>query len=873
MESRDVLRELASRASRYAINLDDQIERGPWPCYLGGYSQVFRGALRSDGSSVAIKMPLCGVGMGDKSTIKRILNEAHTRSKLKHPNVLRILGITTDFDFTVSIITPWMEGGNAHTYVQDPDIDPRPLIKDVALGIRYLHSHPEGPIIHGDLKGDNVLIASDGHAVLTGFGLSVLENSTFSMTLNCQFGGSLRWMAPEMVNALSSGDPQFTLEGDIWAFGMTMLELFTRKFPYCNLNYPSSVIYRITMGSPERPSSEDTCHRMTDNWWDLCSHCLRMEPSLRARVPYVVEWIKQLKFPLRPCDVPIEAESDATWPTQHDVTQFNQSNYSAPSDVPRQLVERAYKYVSNLDDQIERGPSPYYRGARTLIYRGKLLSDGRTVAIKTPQGVGMDDEGIIKQILKEAYIGSKLKHPNILSILGITTRFDFTVSIITPWMEGGNAHTYVQDPDIDPRPLIKDIALGLRYLHTHPKGPIIHRDLRGQNVLIASDGRAVLTDFGLSVLENSSFSMTVNRQFGGSLRWMAPEMVNTLGSQDPGFTLEGDIWAFGMTALELFTRKFPYCSLTNLSSIQFRILKGPPERPSREDTCYRMTDEWWNLCLRCFRVDPSSRISIENVVEATRELPPSACVVLIMRSKLNRNHGLVQPGYDIVIVVMGPTGSGKSNFVNKLTGCEGEHGADEPISLTRGIREFVLDVSRNKRYVFVDMPGFNNAFKSDQDILGRVAEWLRNKYLQHVKITGVIYTHRTTDNRMPTSVRENLAKFCELCGENAVQYVRLVTTRWDKASDAGKVPSWVSLFEGDWWKPPTAAGARHEQFLNTQNSALTIVNGLVGQDAQLSPEEVRGADMQMKEISVTGTRISSIPQWFSSWFSARSSIV
>ncbi|KAI6006308.1 kinase-like domain-containing protein [Pisolithus orientalis] len=500
------------------------------------------------------------------------------------------------------------------------------------------------------------------------------------------------------------------------------------------------------------------------------------------------------------------------------------------------------------------------------------LADGSAMVVAVKTALGVPDEETAKRMFREAHTWSKLKHQNVLSTLGITLDFDFTVSLVSPWMDGGSARHYVQNPDIDPRPLIKDIALGLRYLHSHPNGRIIHGDLKGDNVLITSDGRAVLTDFGLSILENSTFSMTVSREVGGSLRWMAPELVDTLGSQDPRFTVETDIWAFAMTTLQLFTRKVPYYQLNNITSVESRILKGPPEQPSSKDTCSRMTNEWWDLCLRCSRMDPSSRVGTEDVVEKTRELPPSACVAFTMSSKLNRNRGLIQPGNDIVIVVMGPTRSGKRNFVNKLTGYEGDHGADGPTSPMQAVREFVLDISRGKRYVIVDIPEFDDASKSDQDILGRVAEWLRNKYLQHVKIAGVVYTHRTTDHRMPTSVRENLAKFCEFCGGNASQRVRLVTTRWDEASDAGKVPSWVSLLEGGLWKPPTALDARHEQFVNTQNSALDIVNGLVGQDAQLSPEEVRDADMQLNEISVTGTRISSIPQWFGSWFSSRSSV-
>lgn len=62
-----------------------------------------------------------------------ILREAHLWSKLHHEHILPFLGITTDFDLIVSIVTPWMEKGNAYDYVQDRAIDPRPLVCRSAL--------------------------------------------------------------------------------------------------------------------------------------------------------------------------------------------------------------------------------------------------------------------------------------------------------------------------------------------------------------------------------------------------------------------------------------------------------------------------------------------------------------------------------------------------------------------------------------------------------------------------------------------------------------------------------------------------------------------------------------------------------------------
>ncbi|KIM68087.1 hypothetical protein SCLCIDRAFT_106259 [Scleroderma citrinum Foug A] len=89
---------------------------------------------------------------------QRVLREVYVWSKLDHDNVIKLLGITTSFDDTISIVSPLMSRGNAFDHVKNPDVDPRPLILGIAQGLRYLHNHSLGPIIHGDMKGVSVPI-------------------------------------------------------------------------------------------------------------------------------------------------------------------------------------------------------------------------------------------------------------------------------------------------------------------------------------------------------------------------------------------------------------------------------------------------------------------------------------------------------------------------------------------------------------------------------------------------------------------------------------------------------------------------------------------------------------------------------------------
>ena len=68
-------------------------------------------------------------------------------------------------------------------------------------------------------------------------------------------------------------------------------------------------------------------------------------------------------------------------------------------------------------------------------------------------------------------------------------------------------------------------------------------------MLVSGNGRALLTDFGLSFLTNSSFSLSASRKGGGTLRWTALEMLN----DDPATpSTAGDVWSFAMTTLVSF---------------------------------------------------------------------------------------------------------------------------------------------------------------------------------------------------------------------------------------------------------------------------------------------------------------------------------
>ncbi|KIM53150.1 hypothetical protein SCLCIDRAFT_461898 [Scleroderma citrinum Foug A] len=255
----------------------------------------------------------------------------------------------------------------------------------------------------------------------------------------------------------------------------------------------------------------------------------------------------------------------------------------------------------------------------TLISQPK-----QKVAVKVVRYVDKDALTVLMRILRGIYVWWNLAHENVAELLGITTNFDHTISIASPLIPRVDAFRYVQDPNVDPRPLILEIAKGLHYLHTYERGPIIHGGIKGANVLVSDDGHALLTDFGSSRLAEASFSLVVKGDRKGTLDWMAPEHF-----QADKFTMStaSDVWAFGMTTLELFTRKRPFDHLQNIGAVVNHIVNKELTRPSLVASFFRLSDEWWSICLPCLNRDPAYRARMSNVVESIRTLQTEYKVV------------------------------------------------------------------------------------------------------------------------------------------------------------------------------------------------------------------------------------------------------
>ncbi|KAF8210526.1 kinase-like domain-containing protein, partial [Mycena galopus ATCC 62051] len=199
---------------------------------------------------------------------QQFCREAVVWKGLNHEFVLPFLGIDDEtFPPALCMVSPWMKQGTVLKYLKDRgrgEIDR--LTLEVVQGLEYLHSVN---VVHGDLRGLNILISDGGHACLADFGLSIIVSDDLSSATltSSNRGGSDYWLAPELFDPTAFGCTRYkkTRATDVYAFACVCLELHTGDPPFRKLP-PTAAMHAVTRGErAERPAT------MSDKLWLLVS--------------------------------------------------------------------------------------------------------------------------------------------------------------------------------------------------------------------------------------------------------------------------------------------------------------------------------------------------------------------------------------------------------------------------------------------------------------------------------------------------------------------------------------------------------------------------------------------------------------------------
>ncbi|KAH7325459.1 kinase-like domain-containing protein [Rhizoctonia solani] len=277
MPTHDILAILRDHGCEDITQQLDLDNCGQFPVSNDSFGDVFKGTLQS-GTPITIKCLRVTVGTNDQEgqkQLKRAAHEIYVWSKCKHPNILELTGIA-QYQDRIAMVSPWMKKWQPLLVLtQAPTVDRAQKL------LMELHIYTRG-IVHGDLKGANIVV-SDGHTPkLVDFGTSFLSHYSLQFSGGTQSGAifTIRYtvQAPEITLETSN----HTMAGDVYGLGMTILEVITGLTPYHGIN-EAAVMRRVMEGAnppqPEQFMSNDRAQ--ANNLWALLTRYWRSEADDR----------------------------------------------------------------------------------------------------------------------------------------------------------------------------------------------------------------------------------------------------------------------------------------------------------------------------------------------------------------------------------------------------------------------------------------------------------------------------------------------------------------------------------------------------------------------------------------------------------------
>nr|AZL94781.1 NPK1-like protein [Colobanthus quitensis] len=269
------------------------------------------------------------------------------------------------------------------------------------------------------------------------------------------------------------------------------------------------------------------------------------------------------------------------------------------------------------DDEHEEDSSIRWRkgeligcGAFGRVYMGMNLNSGELLAVKqvliASSGASKEKtQAHIKELEEEVKLLKNLSHPNIVRYLG-TAREDEALNILLEFVPGGSISSLIGKfgsfPESVIRMYTKQLLLGLEYLH---KNGIMHRDIKGANILVDNKGCIKLADFGASKKVVELATMTGAKSMKGTPYWMAPEVI-----LQTGHNFSADIWSVGCTVIEMATGKPPWCQYQEVA-VLFHIgtTKSPPPIPEH------LSADAKDFLNNCLQTEANSRASASELLQ------------------------------------------------------------------------------------------------------------------------------------------------------------------------------------------------------------------------------------------------------------------
>ncbi|GJU55362.1 kinase-like domain-containing protein [Tanacetum coccineum] len=486
----------------------------------GGFSSVYKGILDShDDRFVAIKV----LHLQSRGAHRSFLAECEAWRNIRHRNLLKIITSCSSVDFQgndfKALVYEYMPNGSVHDWLHSSAdtlklnlLQRVNILNDVATALDYLHNRCQTTIVHGDLKPSNILLDDDMVAHVGDFGLARLLGTDLNQNSSTGVKGTIGYAPPEY--GIGS---EMTSSGDVYSFGILLLELMTGKKPtddmfneglsihkFASMALPDHVTDVIDDDAIVLQSTEANAKKVEECLVAIIKigvSCSVDSPPQRMKTEIVVTELQSLIPSLLG-----EVESNCN---KEQFMSLLNKRYVVKHvcDLHWTTVKNILKYLRNTKDMfLVYGGVVDWKSAKKSIFA--------TSSAKAEYIAAYDAS-------KEAVWVRKF-----ISELGIVPNIEEPINILN------------------------DVATALDYLHNRCQTTIVHGDLKPSNILLDDDMVAHAGDFGLARLLGTNLNQNSSTGVKGTIGY-APSGI---GSE---MTCSGDVYSFGILLLELMTEKKP----------------------------------------------------------------------------------------------------------------------------------------------------------------------------------------------------------------------------------------------------------------------------------------------------------------------------
>lgn len=635
----------------------------------GTFGKVYKG-VSENGAQIAVKVLHNISGPDDKEFHKEFDN----LRGLKHPNIVELVGFCNESEeelvvfegkqvvaerLRMALCFEYVHNGSLQKRISDANMGFNwhtryRIIKGICEGLMYLHQGLEYPVMHFDLKPDNILLDKNMIPKIADFGLAKLfgEENT-KRTMNSV--GTCGYWPPEYIK-----HQIISKEFDIFSLGVIIVKIMTGHEGYtciadmttCKFvkhvheNWRNKLCQKLS-----HTSLEVYCNQVK-RCIELALDCLKSNRQERPTMQDIVSSLNETEPMISDQGLQIEqfykeddGEPDFSSKSSRNNTAINSGpastshggasrSYHLAVDMPLSLLE---EITDNFSQERVLGNSGY-----AVAYKG-IYENGQVIVVKKFSSPRISDTRFARVI----QCLMKVHHKNIVQFIGycVDTQENRVLYhgrlrlaniqsrlLCFEYLPNGAVDQYISaiSPGLDWHAryrIIKGTCEGLRYLHME-RG-LVHKDVRPGNILLDENMMPKINDFGMLVFssgadERAKAGATKIR----SIAYMAPEFIHR-----QVISFKSDIYSLGVLIIEIMTGEKVNLDTELVNEAWRKRLQKAVKGILVEGYCQQVK-KCLEIASLCVQHDPRKRPFMDNIVNMLNETETSIQELALVRSEL-----------------------------------------------------------------------------------------------------------------------------------------------------------------------------------------------------------------------------------------------